>query len=204
MAAPHWLRIQLSGPHGFLARPMAHLLNRFNGQDYQRALQALGAKRGETILELGFGGGVGVDALLKQGTRVMAAEPAEEMRERAFRRWSRELAQGRLEVWSEPAEQLPDRQVDRALSMNTVYFWQDIELGFERLSRMVGERVVLGIAPPSHLEKIGFAEEGFRLQEMSWYRERLVAAGFECQVLDAPDENHCGLLIGNKPSVAAP
>ncbi len=199
MAAPHWLRVQLSGPTGLLARPMAHLLNRMNGDSYRRALMALEAKHGERVLELGFGGGAGVEALLAKGAQVIAAEPSESMRARAYRRWSWPLARGELRVWPCGAEELPEEPVDRALSLNTVYFWRDIDLGFANLARMVKSRVVLGIAPPSHLEQAGFAKEGFRLESVDWYRERLQAAGFECHIRPAPGEHSCALLIGNSP-----
>jgi arsenite methyltransferase len=197
MATPHWLRLQLSGPSGILARPMARILNRVNGDSYRRALEALDAQPGEQVLELGFGGGLGVDALLSDGVRVIAAEPSESMRARAYRRWSWQLAKGELEVWRHGAEELPNESVDRALSLNTVYFWRDIDLGFANLARMVKSRVVLGIAPPPYLEQAGFAKEGFRLKPIDWYQERLGAAGFACSVQAAPNQSSCALLIGD-------
>lgn len=202
MAAPHWLRVQLSGPQGLLARPMAHVLNRVNGDSYRRALDALGSLPGERVLELGFGGGLGVDALLRAGATVIAAEPSESMRERAYRRWSWPLAKGQLEVWAHGAEELPNVAVDRALSLNTVYFWRDIDAGFANLAAMVKSRVVFGIAPPAHLEQAGFAEEGFRLEPIEWYRERLEQAGFDCSIQPAPNAHSCALLVGQGPVVA--
>ncbi len=197
MAAPHWLRVQLSGPKGILSRPMAHLLNRVNGESYRRALKRLEATNGERVLELGFGGGIGVDALLQAGARVVASEPSESMRERAYRRWSKQLASGQLEVWSQGAEELPNEAIDRALSLNTVYFWRDIDAGFANLAAMVGRRIVLGIAPPAHLEQAGFAEEGFRLEPVEWYAERLEAAGFTCTIEPSPTPHSCALLVGD-------
>lgn len=197
MTAPHWLRVQLSGPRGWLARPMARFLNRFNSNDYQRAMGELGAMPGETVLELGFGGGIGVETLLKKNVRVIAAEPAVAMRERAFRRWSSALAEGALEVWPHAAEQLPERRVDRALSMNTVYFWQDVEAGFNNLRRMVTTRLVLGIASPAHLHEAGFAEEGYRVKPVEWYQQCLAVAGFATSIVAAPDKDSVALLIGH-------
>lgn len=193
--APPWLRIQLSGPRGLLARPMAHFLNKMNGADYRRALARLDAQPGETVLELGFGGGVGVEALLDAGAKVIASEPAEAMRERAFRRFSSALARGELEVWPHPAEALPERPVARALSMNTVYFWADIERGFANLRAMVERRVVLGVASPQHLVDAGFDEQGFRVRPVEWYGERLVAAGFRVEVERSGDVRQANLVV---------
>jgi len=176
---------------------MAYLLNRMNGSDYRAALAQLDARPDETILELGFGGGVGVRALLDAGAQVIASEPAVAMRARAHRRFSEALAEGRLEVWPHPAEALPERQVDGALSMNTVYFWQDIDAGFTNLRRMVTRRVVFGIAAPSHLRDAGFEDEGFRVKPIDWYAERLSAAGFEAHVAVRPRGTSAGVLVGD-------
>ncbi len=200
MSAPHWLRIQLSGPKGLLARPMAHLLNRMNKNDYSRALQRLQAQSSDRVLELGFGGGLGVAALLEVGAYVIAAEPSEDLRERGYRLWSRPLAQGKMELWPHCAEDLPDLAIDRALSMNTLYFWKDVEGGFANLRRMVKSRVVFGIASVEHLNSVGFASEGFRIEEPSWYEEKLAEAGFATFVVPAPDKGSCSLLVGDVSS----
>jgi len=198
MPPPHWLRMQLAGPHGLLARPMAYLMNRVNRDDYQRALKELAAEPRETVLELGFGGGVGVASLLHAGARVLASEPSLQMRIRAHRRWAKPLAEGQLEVWPYSAENLPERKVDRALSVNTVYFWRDLERGLEHLSRIVQKRLVLGISPPELLRESGFAEEGFNVLELDWYQERLEALGFATSLLPPPNKTSSALLIGDR------
>lgn len=176
---------------------MAHLLNRVNRGEYERALALLAAQRKETVLELGFGGGVGVRALLAAGANVIASEPSVEMRERAYRYFSGALADGRLEVWPHAAEALPERRVERALSLNTVYFWDDIEAGFANLARMVSGRVVLGIASVEHLREVGFHEHGFRVEPVDWYAERLALAGFSTRV-ERVEKTPASMLIGDR------
>ena len=176
---------------------MAHLLNRLNRADYERAVSCLGLRPGERVLELGFGGGVGVEVLLRRAARVVASEPAVSMRARAYRQFHWALAEGQLEVWPYTAEDLPDERVDRAISMNTVYFWKDVDAGFANLLRMVRHRVLLGIASPEHLRSVGFAEQGYRIESIDWYADRLEVAGFDTTIAERPVEDSAGLLVGN-------
>lgn len=199
---PPWLRRQLAGPHGWLARPMAHLLDRLNRAEVDHALAHLDPRRGDTVLELGFGGGYGVRRLLDAGATVLASEPAVAMRARAHCRFAWPLAEGRLTVWPHAAEDLPDHPVDRALSLNTVYFWRDVDEGFRRLRRMVRHRLVLGIASPAHLRQEGFHLAGYRTEPLEWYAERLERVGFDARLVPLADT--AADLIVASPSVAQP
>lgn len=178
MAAPRWLRTQLAGPTGWLARPMAVLLNRGNRPEYVHALSRLEIDPGDRVLELGFGGGVGLPMLLERGARVTAVEPTVDMRARAIRKHAWDLAEGRLEILDGRAEALPEGPFRYALSLNTVYFWDDVPAGMAELRRAVGDTVCLGIAHPSHLIEMGFAESGYRIEPIDWYADQLRAAGF--------------------------
>ncbi len=102
-----------------------------------------------------------------------------------------------MEVWPHAAEQLPRREVDRALSMNTVYFWKDVDAGFANLRRMVRTRLVLGIADPAHLRDVGFERDRFRVQPIDWYAERLRRAGFDARVACQARPRSAALLVGS-------
>lgn len=197
MPLPPFVRRQLAMPHGPLAGPMAWLLNRFNGADYTRALAALEILPDERVLELGFGGGLGLEALLQRGVHVTGVEPSEAMRRRAARRLADAVRRGTLELMDGRAEALPDGPFDRAISMNTVHFWQDVDAGFAELRRVVDERVVIGAAELAHLHEAGFAASGYRVQAPSWYAERLEEAGFEVALQRAPTEAGATLIIGS-------
>lgn len=185
MPAPSWLRTQLSGPSGWLARPMARLLNRGNRPEYTAAIRHLPLEAGEVVLELGFGGGIGLQLLLDRGATVVGVEPAVAMRARAYRKHAWALADGRLRIEEGSAEALPDGPFDHALSMNTVYFWSDVERAMAELRRTVRNTVILGVAPASHLRDMGFEESGFRIEEPAWYAERLREAGFDTRQVTA-------------------
>lgn len=178
---------------------MAHLLDWSNGSEYGKALTRLPVKPGDVVLELGFGGGVGLRGLLDQGARVVGVEPAIAMRVRAIRKLAQAMAEGRLEVRDGRAEALPDGPFDHALSMNTVYFWDDVPAAMAELARTVRDTVVLGVGPTDHLNDMGFREEGYRVEEPNWYAARLADAGFEVSIEPLGPPVHSSLVVGRKP-----
>ncbi|MEZ4321900.1 MAG: class I SAM-dependent methyltransferase [Myxococcota bacterium] len=196
MPAPRWLRSQLSGPHGWLARPMAHLLNRGNRSSYAHALARLSTGPGDHVLELGFGGGLALPPLLASGAHVTGVEPAVAMRARALRKHAWDIAEGRLQILDARAEALPDGPFTHALSLNTVYFWDDVPAGMAELHRTVRGTVLLGVSSPEHLVHMGFPDSGFRVEPPAFYGDALADAGFTVR-LEPPDaEPGCTLVIG--------
>jgi arsenite methyltransferase len=60
---------QLARPHGLLTGPMSALLNRGNRLITAHTIGALDLQPGEAVLEVGFGGGVGLDMVLAARAR---------------------------------------------------------------------------------------------------------------------------------------
>ncbi|MCB9763070.1 MAG: methyltransferase domain-containing protein [Alphaproteobacteria bacterium] len=198
---------QLSRPSGWAAPWMARLLDHFNQKQVRRAIAHLAPAPGGRILELGFGGGVSLPLLLDavgEGGVVFGADPSAEMIRRARRRQRRALAAGRLELVEAGVSALPwpDDHVDGVMSVNTVYFWPDLEAGLAGLRRLLrpGGRLVLSIGDPKELEEMGFAEAGFRTLTAAQYVEALTGAGFadaEVRAHDDPMEGTC--VVGTSP-----
>jgi len=160
---------------------MAWLLNTGNAAEYAHVLNQMEVDLSH-VLELGFGGGVGLHQLLSRGATVTGVEPSAEMRVRAFRKFAEPLADERLHIRAGRAEALPDGPFDQALSLNTVYFWEDVDAGMSELRRVVRQTVWLGVASTDHLRQMRFHESGFRVEPPEFYAERLQEAGFEVRV----------------------
>ena len=136
------------------------------------ALDALELQPRERLLEVGFGGG----ALLRQAA-ARGAEPwgvdASEAMVRRARGLNARLAS---------AEALPfeDGAFDKAVSVNSLYFWPDAPRAFAELGRVLkpGGRLALCFEPPEELRKWPAHRYGFRLFEVAEVRRLMEQAGF--------------------------
>ena len=140
-------------------------------------LAELDPRPGERVLEIGFGGGGLLAALLQAGARPVGVDPSRAMVERA--RWR---LGGRVELAEASAEALPlaDASVDKAASVNSIYFWPQPEAAVAELARVVrtGGRVAIAFEPPEELRKWPGHRFGFRLWEEEEVRAHLAGSGF--------------------------
>lgn len=158
---------QLSRPRGWLAPLFARLLNRQNRRLNGQAVAVLAPGADERVLEVGFGGGVGL-ALLRQRQpelRLTGVEISTAMLARARRRFRSDEAAGLLTLVAAGVDALPfeDACFDAVISVNTIYFWPDLRAGLSEIQRVLRPRgrLILGVEAPAQLEPLGFVERGF-------------------------------------------
>ena len=177
-----FLARQFASPSGLLGRLwIAPWLDRISRNMARVALEQLAPARGDRILEIGFGGGglLG-DILAATDGPVHGIDLSAVAVARARRRFRR--AADRLVLAEASVERLPlpPASIDKAVSLNSLYFWPDIAAALAELARVVrpGGRLVLGFEPPEELAKWPGHVHGFRAYSV----ETLVAlagqAGF--------------------------
>jgi ubiquinone/menaquinone biosynthesis C-methylase UbiE len=140
---------------------------------------------GNTVADIGFGGGLGLDLLLRrvgqQGT-VHGVEIAEGMLTRARARFTTQIAAGQLMLVSGSLTALPleDKSLDAAITVNTVYFVSDLDAVCTELARVLrpGARAVLGLGDPEAMARLPFTAYGFKLRPIDQVITALGAAGF--------------------------
>ena len=134
----------------------------------------------DDVLEVGFGGG-DLLARILEATRgkVTGVDLSEAMVARAARRF-RGVERLRLLAGSVEGLWLDRASVDKAASVNNLYFWPDPEAGMRELARVVrpGGRLAICFEPAEELRKWPGHRHGFRLYEEPEVRSLIEDAGF--------------------------
>jgi len=138
------------------------------------ALEALDVQAGERVLEVAFGGGDLLGRLLGAGAgEVVGADASSAMVARARRRYSRAKGSRLLEA-SVTALPLPNGSVDKACSVNSLYFWPNLDAAAWELSRVIrpGGKLVLCFQTPKAVR----AWPGHRFGFHAWEEEEIASA----------------------------
>jgi arsenite methyltransferase len=192
---------QLARPHGAFGHLVASLLNRGNRDMNLHVLGALEVAPGERVLELGFGGGVGLALLLAHEPSVKASgiDLSREMLQRCRRRFG-----DRVALVEGTVEALPfaDAAFDKVFGVNVSYFWPDLSRALAEVLRVLapGGSFVLGIRPPEALRRFQFDVAGHRVWDAAQYIQALSDAGFsEASARRMPDAAGAYVVVARRP-----
>ncbi|GAA5079866.1 class I SAM-dependent methyltransferase [Nocardia iowensis] len=152
---------QLGFPSGWWGRRITNGLNIFNRRVMEGSVAALKASSGETVADIGFGGGHVLAILLDQvgaHGRVYGIDISPTMIAQAQRRFEEFISTDRLRLVEAPMRKLPfgDAILDGVVTVNTIYYISDEELAasFTELARVLrpGGRLVVGAADPAFVQ----------------------------------------------------
>ena len=193
---------QLGGPSGPLGSLVARMLNKGNGPEIAAAVAALDLTGSEEVADIGFGGGLGLDLLLEQtrgGGRVHGVDPSQDMLKRARKAHSAQVAAGRLTLHEARMESLPigDGDLDGWISLNTIYFVEDLPRAFAELRRVLAPsgRGVLGLADPQWMAQQAFTKYTFTVRPLTDVVTALAAAGLSVEQRTMPGTAPFRLLV---------
>jgi ubiquinone/menaquinone biosynthesis C-methylase UbiE len=181
---------QLRKPSGwFGSLVISRSMNRLNRRITNRALELLEIRPDNQVLEIGFGGGIGLEAALQRldaGT-ITGIDLSPDMVRDAERRFRREIGDGSVCVQIGDIARLPypDTMFDRVFSINTIYFWPDTTEGFSQILRVLkkGGRAAIGLRSRDKMQWSGFGREGYRLFTPQEVLEHIQTTGFcDCRL----------------------
>lgn len=184
---------QLSHPKGALGRLIAVVMNRRNRVLIQGCVDAIEARKGNRVADVGFGGGAGLRMLMDRvGLTgiVTGVEPSKTMRTRALKRLKDDVALDRLRIVEGTAARtsLEDGSQDGIITVNTVYFWPDLDEGLTGLATALapGGVLAVGIGARSAQLEMRFDERAERVIEAGELAEAMRRAGLVRVSIAAP------------------
>jgi arsenite methyltransferase len=174
-------------PRGLLGRIGGAVMACANAATERHVVDVARLTPDETVLVVGPGPGVGLQAAFEQAGTVIGVDPSEEMLALSRARCPRaELRLGSAERTGQE-----DESVDVVLSVNNVQLWDDRPATFAELRRVLrpGGRLVLsahekGLPVPRHEVAAEVAEAGFTdLQTWTWAAPGLGTTAAELRAL---------------------
>jgi SAM-dependent methyltransferase len=180
---PRSVARQLSHPSGFFGRLIRFLMNRGNAKMNAFALRQLDLTPADRVLEIGFGGGATLPALLKDAAFVAGVDRSHDAVASALARHAKEVVERRATFVEGVVEAIPfpAASFDKVFTVNTVYFWRSLAAGFAEIHRVLAPqgRIVVGFVPKQRMDRMNFPADIFTSRATEDVIAALIANGFE-------------------------
>jgi ubiquinone/menaquinone biosynthesis C-methylase UbiE len=185
MAKSQTIARQSAHPRGILGHLVARVMALDTASVNRRAVQALGPKPGDQILELGCGHGRAlrwVADSVAPGCAV-GVDPSAVMCGVAQGHNRRAIREGRVQVKRGHSGQIPeaDDAFDKVFSVHTVYFWPDLDAGLREIRRVMrpgGELLLAAHSRDNRAIADKLPTSVYSLRSDDEMREALERAGF--------------------------
>lgn len=175
---------QLGNPEGALGLAVAEGLNESNKQGNARALRLLALKEDDHVLEIGFGNGRTVPAVVTEATGITYAglDISPTMVEEAIRFNAALVEAGQASFHLGSAEAMPfaDGSFDRVFAVGVMHFWAHPAAALAEIRRVLrlGGTLLLGGVAPQSAPEYALPEYGFHLRDAAAWDELCRDAGF--------------------------
>lgn len=178
---------------------MARALNRVNARVNALALERLALTASDHVLDIGFGGGLILQAAIAAGAHVSGIEISQPMLERAQRRFRTEIAAGRVDLREASVLAMPfaDRAFNKIVTINTMHFWPDAAAGCREMARVLAPdgQVIVGVRPRDYLQRIAFTEHGFVAFDDDQLRALFTSAGLASVTIEHHQDADMGIVL---------
>jgi SAM-dependent methyltransferase len=174
----------LGNPEGDIGLAIANSLNSINAKVLALAFKAIAPDNGNRILEIGFGNGHTIPEILElaEGLSYAGIDISKTMVGEATCFNAALIADRRVDVRIGTSARIPfpDAAFDRALAVNTLYFWSDPAVDLKEIRRVLeaGGKLVLGSLSPTGAESNPMFKHGFRFYSQDELVKLLKGAGF--------------------------
>ncbi len=189
---PHFIARQLSRPTGLLGKLVVAVMNRYNAKVNAYALEMLHLTSSDRVLEIGFGGGLNIPYLLDHAGFVMGVDRSPDVVRNAKTKFAAAAESGKASFREASIEALPfeSETFDKICTVNTIYFWNSLDHGFEEIFRVLspGGTVAVGFLPKHWMDKGDFPSDIFSPRTPEEVIVALERAGFTQVHITRPHE----------------
>jgi SAM-dependent methyltransferase len=179
---PRFIANQLSRPTGIGGRIIRALMNHGNAALNGYAVQQLELSPEESVMEIGFGGGLALKHLIDRAAFVCGVDRSLDAVKAARARYYKAVRAGAADFCQGVVECLPvsNAVFHKVLSVHTVYFW-DLEDGAREIARTMKHngRVVLGFVPKARMDRMNMPADIFTSREPQDVVDTLSSCGFK-------------------------
>ncbi|MDR3319368.1 MAG: class I SAM-dependent methyltransferase [Clostridiales bacterium] len=180
----YWAR-QFGNPTGLGGKIAAFIMNRINKAMYEAVVEH--APKSGKLLDVGFGNGELLKRLTKTTDAALyGADISGDMVALAKKRNKKAVASGRLALSYGSADAIPfAEQFDFVYTVNTVYFWQDLNAGLVSIKdKLKDGGVFLNVVyTKAWLDKLSYTRYGFAKYTPDELKRATAECGFDAEVI---------------------
>ncbi len=189
MGFTEYIARQFSNPAGFGGMLSTFFMNHLNRLQYTSVISEVAPLADRTILDIGFGNGYLLKHLARYyENRYYGVDISSDMLTVAHKRNKRFIASGMMKLAKGSVDNLPfaDNFFDLAYTVNTVYFWSDLEKGLAETYRvlMPGGAFVNVIYEKEWLDKIPYTRHGFSTYTIEELIESASKIGYAVETIE--------------------
>ena len=171
MSTRSFLARQLGYPSGIFGRLLMKFLNRGNVEMNEIAFKQLNLQPGDSVLEIGFGGGYLLDkiAACQIPSFIAGVDLSIDVLQMGNRKFKPQIEQGYVELKQASGDSLPygDLTFNKICTVNTIYFWSDPKLVLDECRRVLkpNGKLVVCYNSSAFLEQTKLTQHGFKTYE---------------------------------------
>ena len=168
----------LSEPNGISGRVVSFFMNRQNRRIYEKTVEIISIKNGESILDLGCGNGYVLNMIAqKHKGHFTGIDVSESIIASAKKRNRDYVESGKMQFDCQNLNKMgfADCTFDKAYTINTVYFWESLEDSMSEIKRVLNHNGVFynTLFSNETLDRFSFTKNGYR----KFSQEQLTKAG---------------------------
>ena len=199
-----FFRGQFGNPTGFRGKILAKQLNKENKDQYDALIKNIGLKANDIILEVGFGNGYLIKELFKQNIsiKIYGIDISKDMINEAKIKNKQKFENGDLKLSLEDINKtsFDEDFFDKIYTINTIYFWSDMEKPFSEIKRILksGGVFINIFSVKSFLDTLESTKHGFKKYTLEEIEKTTKDNGFNINKIVEINKNKTYAIIAEK------